>query len=322
MLRPLAFLTLALGASAPALAQPPVEQGLTTPAAVESRSPHRPFYQSLSVLRLNPIGLITRAQVGYMYKLWGNPKTDDTAPLGEKIKQGTYLKAAFNTQLSPGFVRPGIVLEAVPVALLRLSARLEQHTYWGAFNLISSYESATAPHDEDALDAAESYGTTGWSARLDARVQVKLGPIAVRSELRAEYQSLDLQGDDRVYYEPILDTLVANDGWSLITDTDLLYFAGDKWIFGARHTWTKAIFDAEHFGPGEDPDTADTNAVLHRVGPAIIYRIDDEKTGTLFNQPTVFLISQFWLDHASRAGQKITQAYPYTLIGFAFNGDL
>lgn len=321
MLRLLAA-TAILAISAPAWAQPPVEQGLTTPKAVETRDPHRPYYQSLSVLRLNPLGLITRAQLGYMYKLWGNPKVDPTAPLGQKIKQGTYLKAAFNTQFSPGFVRPGIILEAVPVALLRFSARLEQHTYWGAFNLISSYDSPTAPHDEDALDATESYGTTGWSARFDTRVQIKLGPIAVRSELRAEYQSLDLQNDDRVYYEPILDTLVANDGWSLITDTDLLYFAGPKWIIGARHTWTKAIFDADDFAPGEDPDTANTNAVLHRVGPAIIYRIDNDKTGTLFNQPTVFLITQFWLNHDSRAGQQVTQAYPYTLIGFAFNGDL
>ncbi|MGK0360468.1 MAG: hypothetical protein ACI9U2_002781 [Bradymonadia bacterium] len=322
MLRSLAaFLALAL--SAPAFAEPPAEAGAEAPKTVEvPRSPHRPYYQSVSVFRLNPLGLISRFQVGYMYKLWGNPKVDPSAPLGEKIKQGTYLKAAFNTQASPGLLRPGIILEAVPIALLRLSARLEQHTYWGAFNLITSDDTPTAPHDEDTLGDARSYGTTGWSARLDARVQIKLGPIAVRSELRAEYQSLNLEGDDTVYYEAILDTLVANDGWSLITDTDVLYFAGPKWIIGARHTWTKAIFDADDFLPGEDPDSANTNAVLHRLGPAIIYRIDNDKTGTLFNQPTVFLITQFWLNHDSRAGQNVTRAFPYTLIGFAFNGDL
>jgi hypothetical protein len=247
---------------------------------------------------------------------------DPNAPLGQKIKQNTYLKIAANTQLSPGFVRPGIILEAVPLALIRFSARVEQHTYWGAFNLITSAPSASFPHDDDALEAARSYGTTGWSARFDTRLQVKLGKVAVRSELRAEYASLDLENDDSVYYEPILDTLVANNHWSLINDTDLLYFVNDAWIIGARYTWTKALFEDDDFLPGEDPASAANNQVMHRAGPAIIYRIDNQKTGTLFNQPTVFLITQFWLQHASRTGQEVTQAYPYTLIGFAFNGDL
>lgn len=289
-------------------------------AEVAPRDPHRWFYQSLSVLRLNPLGLITRAQLGYMYKLWGNPKIDPTASLGDKIKQDTYLKIAANTQLSPGFARPGIVVEAVPLALIRLSARVEQHTYWGAFNLITSFPSASAAHDEDTLDAAESYGTTGWSARIDARLQVKLGKIAVRSEVRMEYTSLDLEDGHPVFYEPILDNLVANNAWSMVKDTDLLYFVNDALIIGARYTYTKAFFDEGDFAPGEAMDA--NNAVLHRVGPAIIWQLDNQKTGTTFNQPTLFLITQFWLQHASRAGQEVTQAYPYTLLGFAFNGDL
>lgn len=291
-------------------------------APVTERSPHRPYYQSLSILRLNPLGLISRLQLGYMYKLWGNPKVDPSAPLGEKIKQNTYVKIAANTQFSPGFLRPGIILEAVPLALLRFSARVEQQTYWGAFNLVTSPESASSPHDDDALDAAESYATTGWSARFDTRLQVKLGKVAVRSELRAEYASLDLEDDAPVFYEPILDTLVPNKGWSLTNDTDLLYFLDDKWIIGARYTWTKALFDDDDFLPGEDPATAANNQTLHRAGPALIYRINNGKVGTAFNQPTVFLITQFWLQHASRTGQVVSQAYPYTLIGFAFNGDL
>lgn len=316
-----AFILAALCALVSPAAADAVE-GKEAGAATEARDPHRLYYQSLSILRLNPLGLITRAQLGYMYKLWGNPKVDPTAPLGEKIKQNTYLKIAANTQLSPGFLRPGIVLEAVPLALIRLSARVEQHTYWGAFNLVSSFPSASADHDEDALDDAESYGTTGWSARFDARLQVKLGKIAVRSELRAEYASIDLEDDAPVWYEPILDTLVANNGWSLINETDLLYFVDDAWIIGARYTYTKALFEDDAFLPGEDPASAANNAVMHRVGPAIIWRLDNQKTGTRFNQPTVFLITQFWLKHASRTGQQVTQAYPYTLVGFAFNGDL
>lgn len=317
--------TLALIAALAALSSPAFAAEGDAPAEaaaqVEKRDPHRLFYQSLSVLRLNPIGLITRAQLGYMYKLWGNPKVDPNAPLGQKIKQNTYLKIAANTQLSPGFLRPGVIVEAVPLALIRLAARVEQHTYWGAFNLISSFPSASTPHDEGDLDAAESYGTTGWSARFDARLQIKLGKIAVRSEVRAEYASLDLENDDPVFYEPILDNLAANDGWTIINDTDLLYFANDEWIIGARYTYTKAFFDDDDFAPGEDPRVAN-NDVLHRVGPAIIWRLDNNKTGTRFNQPTLFLITQFWLQHASRTGQEITQAYPYTLIGFAFSGDL
>ncbi len=309
-------------AEAPAIEAPPVAAPEAKAEAAPARSPHRLFYQSLSVLRLNPLGLITRTQLGYMYKLFGNPAVDPAAPLGDRLKQNTYLKIALNQQLSPGFFRPGVLVEAMPLALLKLAARLESHVYWGAFNLVSDFNTPTAPHDDDALDAADSYATTGWSARFDARLQIKLGKIAVRSEARAEYYDLDLEDDAPVFYESVLDTLVANKGWSLITDTDVLYFLDDHWIIGARHTWTKAFFDDADFAAGEDPGRADTNAVMHRAGPAVIYRIDPNALGGRFNEPTVFLITQFWLQHQSRTGQSVTQAYPYTLIGFAFNGDL
>ncbi|MCA9546556.1 MAG: hypothetical protein KC613_19260 [Myxococcales bacterium] len=311
--------------AAPALAQPaaqpkPKDIQSQDTAAEAPADPHRWFYQSLSVLRLNPLGLITRNQIGYMYKLWGAPPVDESAPLGQKLKQNTYLKVALNTQLSPGFVRPGVLVEAVPLALLVLRARLEHHTYFGAFNLTTDFDSPTAAHDEDTLDAAHSYATTGWSARLDARLQIKLGKVAARSELRAEYFNLDLEDDAPVFYESVLDTLVPNRGWGLVKDTDLLYFANDNWIIGARWTWTKALFEADDYRPGEAQTP--NNSPMHRVGPAIIWQMDPKRTGTLFNQPTMFLITQFWLEHASRAGQQVTQAYPYTLLGFAFNGDL
>ena len=53
----------------------------------------------------------------------------------------------------------------------------------------------------------------------------------------------------------------------------------------------------------------------------MVYRLNDT-TGTAFNQPTVFAMANWWLSHRYRTGEEVSQAFPYVLLGFAFNGDL
>ena len=297
---------------------------LTTPAwATPEPSPHRLYYQNLSAFTYNALGLINRTQAGYMYRLWGNPQPTAEDTLGDKIKQKSYLKAAFTNQLTPAFVRPGVLLEATPVALLRLAARVEGAAYFGTFNNVSSFDSPTATHDDDTLaDDDAGYAITGWSARLDARLQFKVGPIAARSELRAEYFDFGINAEDSVFYDTVADTLVPNRGWSLTAESDVLYFANDRLILGARHTMIRALYEDADYRPSEDPATARTNTPLHRAGPIFVYRLDPTATGGRFNEPTVFLITQWWLEHRYRTGEVRSQALPYLAIGFAFNGDL
>ena len=53
-----------------------------------------------------------------------------------------------------------------------------------------------------------------------------------------------------------------------------------------------------------------------------VKRRDKGPPGVFFNNPTAILIVNWWLEHPYRTGQEVSQAVPYIVLGFAFNGDI
>jgi len=115
------------------------------------------------------------------------------------------------------------------------------------------------------------------------------------------------------------DVLAPETGWLHTTDTDLLYVNGGPFTVGIRHTWLAVQYQEENFLNGESTDTE--NTPLHRLGPLFAYKFNN-RSMTRFNQPTVFVLANWWLQHRYRTGQEISQALPYVVIGFTFNGNL
>lgn len=89
----------------------------------------------------------------------------------------------------------------------------------------------------------------------------------------------------------------------------LLVFASDHWIAGVRHTFTHSFLP--------EPATA---TETHRLGPLLGYRFFDTSY-SMFNQPTVNLLGQWWLVHPYRTGARQPLALPLIALAFSFNGD-
>ena len=275
---------------------------------------HEWRYSNILAARLNPLGLTNQAQIGWRMNLYDNPQSD--------LTKGSYFAAMFAPSFSPAWVRPGALLEFQPAAIFKTSVMYEYGYHFGTFDTVQSFESPTEEYSDalqDERSADNSYSTTGHSITLANQLQVKVWNIALRTNYRAVWQQMDLRGNDTVFYDVMYDVLAPETGWLHTTDTDLLYVNDGPFTVGIRHTWLAVQYQEENFLNGESTDTE--NTPLHRLGPLFAYKFNN-RSMTRFNQPTVFVLANWWLQHRYRTGQEISQALPYVVIGFSFNGNL
>jgi hypothetical protein len=272
-------------------------------------------YQNTTLARYNPLGLFNQLQVGYRRYLW--------QPTGSRLRDGSYLALNLAPTVSPAWARIGPQLEIQPLAILRLVAQYDWVGHFGTFDTIQSFQTANADWREATMEAnseTASYATTGHVVTLSGTLQAAVGPIALRSELRGIYHSLDLQGEDTLFYDIVFDLLAPNRAWLTTTDSDILYLdpSGDLKI-GIRHTWIRANYDETNFLDTESQQEG--NEATHRIGPLVTYRLNPRQD-VRFSEPTLILIMNWWLQHPYRTGVETSQAVPYVVLGFRFNGRL
>jgi hypothetical protein len=263
----------------------------------QPRSPHSVGYQSLFTGRLNPLGLIERLQLFYRYRLYES----DSAALEQN-----HLGFEVVPTVSPAFASIGGAFEVQPLSILALRAQYDAFGYFGTFDLMQSFATDTAAWDDDTLDTlGTSYATTGTQLTLGALLQLKVGPIAGRANLRAVYSDFDLRAGDGFFYDIVYDLLAEDEAWFFSNDADLIWLSEGGLIVGARHTitWSGAP------GPSNQ-----------RLGPLVAYRFFDREGPTRFDRPTVLLVTGWYLEHRYRAGQETSRALPYLVLGFAFDG--
>jgi hypothetical protein len=294
---------------------------LAAPRITQAQVRRQPYtelrYQSSTAARLNPLGLFSFFEMGPRYRLYRSPQDAFMA---------NFVGFGFLGGLSPAFGRVGLYAEVQPLSLLRLWASYELVGYFGSFNNLASFPSASADITERNLRergaaGTPPYNTMGGEFRAGANAQVKLGPIALRDTLRFTHSSLNVRSGDRVFYDPVTDILVPNDGWVVTNDVDLLALVEEiRFAVGARWSYAHGFFDQGHYNPGELAGPVPDNDI-HRLGLLASYTFEDNG-GARFDRPTLSLLVQWHLLHRTRTGQEIDTAIPYTGIAFQFFGDL
>lgn len=280
---------------------------LSGPAHAQNVEPHRLYYESLSAIRLNPIGLLERASLYYRYRLID-------APADSLLFGNTWVGVGPTAAVSPAFGRAGVDMRLEPIALIRVIGRVEGIYFFGTFDQVLSWDSTDVDYSDGAMDAlgaaGQHYGTMGWQAMLETRLQAKVGPIAARSTHAFYRTRVDVTEGDIAYYDQTLDILMPADGWAMANDTDLLYVGVDRWTLGLRYSFVHAMH-----GDGSSAD-----AFTQRAGPLIARKLGEDKRGV--SNKTVYTLLQWHLVHPYRAGQESSQAYPMIVVGYGFSGDL
>jgi hypothetical protein len=305
-----------LWAQQPAPAAPVPEEPTKTPGAegaaekpleLPAIPKNRLYLGSLSVLRLNPIGLETQNRLVFQRRLM-----DSQAPLF----RDTFVSGAASLKLNPAFLKVGPIIELQPIAVLNIRAGYEFVPYFGSFGFLQSYPNPTIDYRDDARQAteAEAYSTTGHHVLIEPTLQAKVKSVAIRSKLSVEYWAMNVNEGDTTFYDATLDTHVPANGLILANDTDVLYLAG-KLTAGVRFSGVWPIYQDADFGPAGKP--ADFEGASHmRLGPLLAYAFNTKEVGSNFNKPTVLANIAWYLDHPNREG-----GLPYILIGFAFSSD-
>lgn len=169
-------------------------------------------------------------------------------------------------------------------------------------------------------DPQRPYAAGGSQVNVGANLQMKVGPIAVRSLFRLMRPDYQARPGDRVVYDIFYDLLVPNGGWFANNDVDVLYIAPWGLSAGVRWTANHAYYQSAHFAPGEDTSRS-PNMPMHRVGPLVAYSFWKNRGGA-FDNPTLLFLANWWLAHRYRTGAEVSQAVPYIAVGFQFTGEL
>lgn len=262
----------------------------------------RLWYTNAVFGRVNPLGLTLLHKVGIRQRL----STKDSI-----LFQDTYAFAGANIMVTPAYSRLGLYAEGQVLSLFRVFAQLDGVGYYGTFDQVITFAPDERYSDQAIGDRADDASSAlGWVFTGGATLRAKVGPIAVRST--AQVTRYDLGGLGNAYfYDQFWDRLAPNKGWMILKDSDLLVVTG-KLRAGVRYTFSET-FDGSK--------GTDASLAHHRVGPLFAWQFADKKPGARFNQPTLFVLAQWWLQHPYRTGDEQPAALPVIAIGFAFNGD-
>lgn len=283
---------------------------------------HRVVYRDLTLFRWNPLGLISDARLTYRYRIYKSEKL---------AFRDNFIGVGIAPALSGAFLRGGPMLEFQPTSFLQLWGIYEFIGYFGAFNFLQSYPTATAArvnYSDTELsrrgdladgDPAKNYSATGTQLLYGATLQFKFGPVVVRDQIRFGRATMNLRQGDRTYYDIFYDLLIGNRGDWMANDADLLYQAFDSRLtLGLRYSMGKAFYLPEHFGPTDDQNKAPES--IHRAGPLVAWTFK-KPDGASF-EPTALLVLNWWLKSPYRTGQDVSQGIPYIVAALNITGDL
>ena len=314
---------------APAPAVEPEPEPEVAPADRPPPAGLRFMLSDLTILRLNPLGLETRARVGFQKRLYASDKA---------ITRNNFAFGGLYPKLNPASAHLAVGGEIQPASIFNLRVFGEVQKYFGTFGYLQSFPTANANYSDQTLkDLRDSTTTppqtaTIIHASIQPLLQLKVGPIAVRALFQLDYWDFKVRAGDTVAYEATFDTLLPDKGWTLSVDTDVLYTGKKNLAIGLRHSLVKPFYSEDHFANAAELDAYDGDNGHHRLGLFAAYTLKDHGPST-FNKPTVILIASWYLSHRWRTGEPGTippedrpedftsRAFPYLLLGFAFESD-
>ena len=290
----------------------------------------RVMLSDLTVLRLNPLGLETRARFGVQKRLYASEKA---------ITRNNFGFAGIYPKLNPASAHLGVGGEIQPASIFNLRVLGEVQKYFGTFGMLQSFQTANANYSDQTLKdlrdstTMEPQTATVLHASIQPLLQLKVGPIALRGLFQFDYWDFKVRSGDTVAYEATFDTLLPDNGWTMSIDADVLYTGRKNTAIGLRYSHVRPFYKDKHFANAAELEAYDGENVHNRLGLFAAYTLADDGPSK-FNKPTVIVIASWYLSHRWRTGEPGTlasgdrsddftsRAFPYLLVGFAFESDL
>jgi hypothetical protein len=290
----------------------------------------RLMFSDLTVFRLNPLGLETRARFGVQKRLYYSEKA---------ITQNNFRFIGVYPKLNPVSGHLALGGEIQPASILNIKAFVEVQKYFGTLGYLQSFRTASANYSDERLKdlRGTEQTSTVYHAGVAPLLQLKLGPVAIRTLFQFDYWAMKIRDGDTVAYEATFDTLLPDNGWTISADTDVLFVGRPGLAVGLRHSWVMPLYTSDHFVDPVDKELYDGDNAHQRLGLFAAYTLRDTPQ-VAFNKPTIILIASWYLTHRWRTGAPDamspdisgdyntndfrSRAFPYLLLGFAFESDI
>lgn len=271
-----------------------------------SRGPWSAFRSHVAVGSVNGDGLDTHSTFG-----WRRPFL-----AGEGLlSRDSHVVVGLSPRVNPSFSRIGPVVELQPIAFFHLSASAEYVRYFSTFGNLQSFASPRAEHSDRvrARRAGDAYATGAIHATVEPTLQMRVGSIAARARVTAEWWDADLSGGDPVFYASNTDVLAPDRGWVLTETADVLLLPREGLVLGARWTRTHALYRDADFLEGERRTDPNGHA---RAGLLAAWSPGDR--GWTIGRPTAFVLTGWYLEHRYRARDVRARAIPNVVFGLSF----
>ncbi|PTL81265.1 hypothetical protein [Vitiosangium sp. GDMCC 1.1324] len=285
---------------------------------LSNRTPpqHRVVHRNTFALRNNPLGLLYEGRFAYRFRLYESES---------QALRDNFVGIGLAPGGSPAFARVGAYVEFQPATVLGFWAVYEYVGYYGTFNLFQSFPNASSDFSDTTIqargglpkdDPLRSYPTSGTQLTVGTNLNLKAGPIVLRSQARLVRPDFKVRAGDSVFYDQFYDLLMPNQGLAVFNDLDLLYQTDFQLMAGLRYHVGVPFYSNEQLPPGSTVKNS-----VQRLGPFLAYRFKDED-GAAFNQPSLALVVNWYLQHRYRTGADSSAALPYLALAFNVVGDL
>jgi hypothetical protein len=275
---------------------------------------HRLVYSELLAARINPLGLVNELAVGYRLKLFDRPGA---------LFEDTHLTIQASTYITPADTELGPMVVFQPLAVLELSAKVSFYGTFGTFGILQSFrspnEDSSDTRQDERADQGLDYTPVGLMVTLSARLQAKVGPIALRNTSYFFYCDLELKDQHTVFYHSTLDMLFPDGGWGLKNELELLYVSTFDLILGVQYAILHAFYPDSIYPVGEP--TENINTPIHLFGPLAVYTFFDRPGSARLDSISAFAIVQWYAKHRYRTGDDTPAALPLIIFGAAARGD-
>ena len=189
--------------------------------------------QVTTALTVNRIALSSIGQYGLNIPKWEQD--------GNALRQGTGITTIGEISATPAFTRAGGRVTITPLAILKLQAYGFGHYYFGNFQTVVGYDTASSVYGDnnaiaDYVASEEANGVTrqtsgmGWSAGAKMTLQAKVGNIVFSNTVDFGQQTV-VKPEDVVgtaTFEREREVMVNFDGDQIVENNTLLLYQVDR----------------------------------------------------------------------------------------------
>lgn len=184
----------------------------------------------------NPEAIATSGEAYYHYIY-----REDKSP----IWKGLYIQSGFQFLLNPAYVKTGLHLEWMPIALFQLRIQYDYFRYFGQFTSLLDFDSAEARYGDSEINAKKGSELTGYANRLSIHpvLRVKFGKIIIRNSF--DYYKYQISEERPYFLESAIDILVTRNGRIYSNMLAALYTMNITWakqsMVGPAYEYTRSI---------------------------------------------------------------------------------